>query len=66
MPPIEFTFFSVTLFLALVALLLWKRRRMLARERVSKGLKGYVASTPVAPEHTDIEAQDDESLVIAQ
>jgi hypothetical protein len=39
---------------------------MLARERVSKGLKGYVASTPVAPAHTDIEAQDDESLVIAQ
>src|SRR5215831_11455068 len=42
MSPTEIAFFSVTLFLALVALLQWKRRRMIAWERVSRGLKGYV------------------------
>jgi len=36
MSPTEFTFFSVTLFLALVALLEWKRRRMVARQRISR------------------------------
>jgi hypothetical protein len=46
MLPVEFTFFSATLFLALVALLHWKRRRMLARQRVNRGLKGYVSSAP--------------------
>jgi hypothetical protein len=59
MVPIEFTFFSVTLFLALVALLEWKRRRMKAQERVNKGLKGYVASTPAAPEHPETERPED-------
>jgi hypothetical protein len=65
MPPIEFTFFSVTLFLALVALLEWKRRRMVARQRVSRGLRGYVANRTAPREGQPIE-DDDESLAIAQ
>jgi len=65
MPPIEFTFFSVTLFLALVALLEWKRRRMVARQRVSRGLRGYVAHRTAPPEGHTV-ADDDESLAVAQ
>jgi hypothetical protein len=59
MVPIELTFFSVTLFLALVALLEWKRRRMKIQERVNKGLKGYVASTPTTPEHPETDSPKD-------
>jgi hypothetical protein len=66
MPPIEFTFFSVTLFLALIALLEWKRRRIQARERVAKGLKEFVTNTPSAPEQAEADGHDDESLVAAQ
>ncbi|HJZ98478.1 MAG TPA: hypothetical protein VKE70_18335 [Candidatus Solibacter sp.] len=62
MSPTEFTFFSVTLFLALVALLEWKRRRDLVRQRVSKGLRGFVANQASAQE---IEEEGD-SLAIAQ
>ena len=64
MPPIEFTFFSVTLFLALVALLEWKRRRMVARQRVSRGLRGYASRT--TPRENQPVEDDGESLVIAQ
>ena len=63
MPPIEFTFFSITLFLALVALLEWKRRRTVVRERMSRGLRGFVASMPPADEHDEAETG---SLLIAQ
>jgi len=59
--PTEFTFFSVTLFLALVALLEWKRRRDLVRQRVSKGLRGFVANASAQ----EIEEEGD-SLAIAQ
>jgi hypothetical protein len=64
--PTEFTFFSVTLFLALVALLEWKRRRMVARQRVSRGLRGYVAKRSTARTRQPIEEDQDESLAIAQ
>ncbi len=40
----EIVYFGVTLFLALVALIKWKRRRDLAVERVNRGLRGYVAA----------------------
>ena len=40
----EIIYFGVTLFLALVALIKWKRRRDLACERVNRGLRGYVAA----------------------
>ncbi len=66
MSPTEFTFFSVTLFLALVALLEWKRRRMLARQRVSRGLRGYVAKRSTAHARQPIEEDQNESLAIAQ
>jgi len=66
MSPTEIAFFSVTLFLALVALLQWKRRRMIARERVSRGLKGYVANRTVAGSKDHVEEQDGESLAIVQ
>jgi hypothetical protein len=66
MPPIEFTFFSVTLFLALVALLEWKRRRMLARERMSRGLKGYVSNRTDTLENGDTCESDQDSLVVVQ
>jgi hypothetical protein len=65
MPPIELTFFSVTLFLALAALLEWKRRRLAAQQRVSRGLKGYADRT-TAPRSSDVADQEDPSLAIAQ
>ena len=65
MSPIEFTLFSVTLFLALVALLEWKRRRMVARQRVRRGLRGYVAHRTAEGQGQEIE-DDHESLAIAQ
>ena len=40
----EIVYFGATLFLALVALTKWKRRRDLASERVNRGLRGYVAA----------------------
>jgi hypothetical protein len=40
----EIVYFGATLFLALVALIKWKRRRDLASERVNRGLRGYVAA----------------------
>jgi hypothetical protein len=42
MMPTEITFFSVTLFLSLAALLNWKHRRDAMQARLSKGLRGYV------------------------
>jgi hypothetical protein len=44
MRPQEIVYFGATLFLALVALVKWKRRRDLAAERVNRGLRGYVAA----------------------
>ena len=44
MTPPEITFFSVTLFLALAALLNWKHRRDATQDRLNRGLRGYVAS----------------------
>ena len=44
MKPQDTVYFGATLFLALVALLKWKRRRDLAAERVNRGLRGYVAA----------------------
>ncbi len=42
MLPTEITFFSVTLFLALTILLVWKHRRDAMQARLNKGLRGYV------------------------
>jgi len=40
----EIVYFGATLFLALVALIKWKRRRDMASERVNRGLRCYVAA----------------------
>ena len=40
----EIVYFGATLFLALVALINWKRRRDMASERVNRGLRCYVAA----------------------
>ena len=63
MPLIDFAFFAVTMFLALVALLQWKRRRALVQERMNRGLRDYIAHTPPAPQETD-EAGD--SLIVVR
>jgi hypothetical protein len=40
----ETYYFALLLFLALVALIKWKRRRDLAIKRMNRGLRGYVAT----------------------
>jgi hypothetical protein len=51
MKPGEVVLFGAMLFFALVALIMWKRRRDLATARVNRGLRGYVAAevTPESP-----------------
>jgi hypothetical protein len=63
MSPTEITFFSVTLFLALAALLTWKRRHDIMQDRLNKGLRGYVASGSVR--RIREEASEDEELITA-
>jgi hypothetical protein len=42
MQPAAIAIFDVTLFLAITALIIWKRRRDLNAARVNRGLRGYV------------------------
>jgi len=44
MLPTEIAYFTGTLFLALVMLIKWKRRRDLVAARLNRGLSGYVAA----------------------
>jgi hypothetical protein len=44
MLPTEIAYFTGTLFLALVMLIKWKRRRDLIAARLNRGLSGYVAA----------------------
>ena len=44
MLPTEIAYFTVTLFLALVVLIKWKRRRDLIAARLNRGLSGYIAA----------------------
>jgi LPXTG-motif cell wall-anchored protein len=44
MQPAAIAVFGATLFLALAALITWKRRRDLNAARVNRGLRGYVAA----------------------
>lgn len=67
MTAIEIAIFGAVLFLALVALLHWKRRRDLVHERMNQKLRDYVAHTPTAPEHNDgTDNSSDESLIIVR
>jgi hypothetical protein len=52
-PLIDIMFFAVLLFLALAALLEWKRRRAVVQDRLSRNLRDFVASTPPAPEQAE-------------
>jgi len=38
----EIAYFTVTMFLALITLIKWKRRRDMIAARVNRGLRGYV------------------------
>jgi hypothetical protein len=60
MSVIEIAVFGAVLFLALIALLHWERRRDLIHERMNQKLRDYVAHTPPAPEHE----QPNESLSV--
>ena len=44
MLPTEIAYFTGTLFLALLMLIKWKRRRDLIAARLNRGLAGYVAA----------------------
>ena len=44
MLPTEIVYFTATLFLALVMLAKWKRRRDQIAARLNRGLSGYVAA----------------------
>jgi hypothetical protein len=48
MSPTEIAVFGITLFLALVVLIEWKRRRKLIARRLNDGLRGYVSGKPLA------------------
>jgi hypothetical protein len=52
----EITYFTVTLFLALLTLIKWKRRRDLIAARLNRGLRGYVGGK---------EKTDEEGLIPA-
>jgi hypothetical protein len=52
-------YFGVTLFLALVALIKWKRRRDLATARVNRGLRGYVAAEGPAEGTAEVPAAEE-------
>ena len=62
MKPQDTVYFGATLFLALVALVKWKRRRDLAAERVNRGLRGYVAAE-VTVDHPKAEETQGENLI---
>ena len=55
MLPTEIAYFTGTLFLALIVLIKWKRRRDLIAARLNRGLRGYVAAggrfEPAEPEY---------------
>jgi hypothetical protein len=46
MTPLEIAFFGIVLFLSLVALMHWKKRRDQVTDRLNRGLQSYV-SAPV-------------------
>ena len=58
----EIVYFGAALFLALVALIKWKRRRDLAAARVNRGLRGYVAAEGTV-EHPPAEENHKENLI---
>jgi hypothetical protein len=55
--------YFVTLFLALAALLEWRRRRQDARKKVRRGLQTYVSGGQVPPGELEIAAPDRDNTV---
>ena len=53
----ELFYFAGTLFLALVVLLKWKRRRDLVAARFNRNLRVYIAATEPAPEDEVIDTK---------
>ena len=47
MKSVEIIYFAITVILAAVAMIKWKRRHDVVTERVSRGLRGYVAARAV-------------------
>jgi hypothetical protein len=65
MLPTEILYFTVTLFLALAALVQWKRRRDLIAARLNRGLSGYVATRRMPRRRPVSEKSPDERLITA-
>jgi hypothetical protein len=58
MLPAEIVYFAVLMFLALAALIKWKRRRDETAARLKRGLCGYVAANRTAAPAPDPAAKD--------
>jgi hypothetical protein len=61
MIPTNIVIVAVTLFLALAALMMWKRRRVMKARRMNRGLRGYVSGKPVEPSS----GNDSHNLMVA-
>ena len=61
MVPTNIVIFGVTLFLALAALMNWRRRRVVNARRMNRGLRGYVSGNPVEPQS----GENSQNLIIA-
>jgi hypothetical protein len=59
MMPTEIAVFGITLFLALVVLIEWKRRRRRIARRLNHGLRGYVSGKPLAASGREDNADQD-------
>ena len=68
MPLMDIMVFAVLLFLALAALLEWKRRRAIVQERLNRNLRDFVNNTPPAPEHHegDTVGPSGDSLIVVR
>lgn len=66
MLPAELICFATTLFLALAALISWKRRRDLVQARLTKGLRGYVAAVEPTVQADELHVEHHrEQLIVA-
>ena len=59
MSPNEAVIFGIMLFLSLVLLIEWKRRRDLIARRLNDGLRGYVSGKPLAMSGKEDAANED-------
>jgi len=66
LPIVDIVFFAVMMFLALAALLEWKRRRTVVQERLSRNLREFVHNTPPAPEQPETEPVRDDSFIVVR